>query len=99
MEDGGADAIRIKVIGEATIYQASEVKSRLAGALRNTQRLEVDLIGVTEMDTSCVQILLLLSKESARQGKAFRITGLSQPAEESLKILGLHGYLKQDAID
>lgn len=99
IEESGIDTVRIKLVGEATIYQALDLKKHLVAALRKTETLEADLNCVTEMDTSCVQILLLLSKESARGGKTFRVTGLSQTAQETLKIFGLHGYLKQDAIE
>lgn len=62
MRDGPTRALRID--GEMTIYRALELKELLRAALDGASSLELDLSGVTELDTAGLQ-LLMAAQQSA----------------------------------
>jgi len=62
---GAAARSRIAIDGEMSIYRAGDLKTLLLDALRQSPALEVDLSGVTELDTSGLQVLML-AKQTAR---------------------------------
>ena len=57
----------VKVSGEMTIYTAAELKQALTPLLYRQQTLELDLSGVSEMDSAGLQ-LLLAAKKTMQQG-------------------------------
>lgn len=60
----------LSLSGELTIYTAGEVKATLAAAMESADSLEIDLFGVTEIDTAGLQ-LLLMAKRTADKKIAF----------------------------
>lgn len=66
MSDPSApDTPRLSLSGELTIYSAAEIRATLAAAMDGPSELEVDLSGVSDIDTAGLQ-LLLLSKRNPR---------------------------------
>ncbi|ABO91254.1 anti-sigma B factor antagonist [Aeromonas salmonicida subsp. salmonicida] len=57
----------VKISGEMTIYTAAELKQALTPLLYRQQALELDLSGVSEMDSAGLQ-LLLAAKKTMQQG-------------------------------
>jgi anti-sigma B factor antagonist len=53
---------RVAIDGEVTIYSVAEVKAGLAALLPAPGTLEIDLSGVTEMDTAGLQLLLMAKR-------------------------------------
>jgi len=49
--------------GELTIYTASEIKQRFADLPAKGDTLEVDLSGVSEIDSAGLQLMLLLKRK------------------------------------
>lgn len=82
----------LRIEGEMTIYRAEELKRALIAPLLNAERLEVDLSGVTEVDSVGLQ-LLLLAKRTARslQGE-LRLVGHSPAVLEVFDLLKLAAY-------
>ena len=78
--------------GGMTIYEAVAQKAALMKALDGHEEVEVDLSGVTEMDTAGLQILVLAKREALRTGKALRLVGHSPACLEVLDHYGLAGY-------
>ncbi|MYM91146.1 STAS domain-containing protein [Rugamonas sp. FT82W] len=64
----GAAVARVALDGEMTIYRAADLKTAVLDALRKTQVLELDLSGVTELDTAGLQVLML-AKQTAQAGR------------------------------
>lgn len=64
---------RVRIAGEMTIYDAVEMKSRLMAQLDRAREMEVDLSGVSELDSAGLQLLILLKREAARHGKVLRL--------------------------
>lgn len=82
MRDGETRAVRIE--GEMTIYRALELKEQLLAALAPGGGLELDLSGVTEVDSAGVQLLL-----AARKTAPLRIAERSHAVAEAFATLGL----------
>jgi len=79
--------------GEMTIFQASELNVSLQQALKDNASLEVDLSGVTELDTAGVQLMLVAQREATTQGQSLRWCGHSPAVQEVLRRLGLESEL------
>lgn len=58
-----AAARSIALQGELTIYTVGEIRQRLLAAMAMTARLDVDLGGVTEIDTAGLQLMLLAKRK------------------------------------
>jgi anti-sigma B factor antagonist len=83
---------RIAMQGAMTIYEAAEDKRRLLAALARGAELEIDLSGVSEMDTAGIQLLLLAKREAAKQAKLVRLTAHSAASLEAIDLYDLGGY-------
>lgn len=69
---------------DMTIYNAAAHKQRLLEALHATDRLEVDLSAVSEIDTAGFQLLVLLKREARRLDKEARIVAHSEAVRDLL---------------
>jgi anti-sigma B factor antagonist len=78
--------------GEMTIYHAADLKPALLAALEQSDAIEFDLSAVTELDTSGVQLLMLMKREAVDAGKALKLTGHSAAVLEVFELLGLGGW-------
>lgn len=56
------NAARVALAGELTIYTAAEIKAALAEALSDCTEVEVDLSGITEIDTAGLQLMLIVKR-------------------------------------
>lgn len=93
-----AQALRLE--GELTIYTAQEVRQRFLQALAADAApvpLCVDLSGVTELDTSGVQLLLAARALAHARQRELRLGGLAAPLHEVIVLLGLESVLIQTA--
>ncbi len=82
-EDG---LCRLRIEGEFTIYNALQIRDGMLEQLASSSGIEVDLGGVTEMDTAGFQLLLATKREGARTGKAVRYVAHSQAALEVIDL-------------
>lgn len=84
--------LRLYLAGEMTIYNAAELKPTLLHALEQSEEIEIDLAGISEMDTSGVQLLMLMKREAAVAGKALKLAGHSPAVLEVFELLGLGNW-------
>jgi len=85
-------AVKLRIEGEMSIYQAGELKRTLHAPVANGVVLEVDLSAVTELDTSGLQLLVLAKKAAqARQGE-LRLVACSPAVLEVFDLLDLGAY-------
>ena len=82
----------VAIDGTLTIYDAVTSKPALLDALGGAAELEIDLSGVTEMDTAGVQLLVLVKREALKAGKALRLAAHSQASLDVLDRYNLGGY-------
>lgn len=83
---------RIAVDGEMTIYTAMELKLELLPPLTKYKELEIDLAGVSEIDTSGLQLLVLAKTEARILEKSLRITSHSPAVRELLGLCDLESF-------
>ncbi len=88
--EGGTSVLRIE--GEMTIYRAFELKQALLAELEGSAVVEVNLAGVTEIDTSGVQLLMMARKSAQTGQRELRLAALSPAVTEVLELLGLATY-------
>jgi anti-anti-sigma factor len=78
--------------GEMTIYHAAALKPALLDALAHSDAIEVDLSAVSDLDTSGVQLLMLMKSEAVAAGKALKLICHSAAVLEVFELLGLGGW-------
>ena len=79
----------LKIDGELTIFRAMELKPALLAAPPVT---EIDLSGVTDLDTAGVQLLMLAKKTALAQGRDVRLTGHSPAVMEVFELLNVAAF-------
>ncbi len=79
----------LKIDGELTIFRAMELKPALLAVPPVT---EIDLSGVTDLDTAGVQLLMLAKKTAQAQGRDVRLTGHSPAVMEVFELLNVAAY-------
>ena len=83
---------RIAIDGELTIYRAADLKTTVLEALRKARVLEVDLAGVTELDTAGLQVLMLAKNAAAADGRELRLLNHSPAVVEIVEMLNLGAF-------
>ena len=83
---------KVSIAGTMTIYDAADHKKELLNAFNTSDELEIDLSGVSEMDTAGVQLLVLLKREAFKDGKQVRLVAHSAASLEVLEIYNLGAY-------
>lgn len=76
----------LRIDGEMTIYRAVELKASL---LAEPQPLRLDLGGVSEIDTTGLQLLLAAQAAAARRGASLQIVQASTELRTLLDLLHL----------
>ena len=74
----------LAIAEDMTIYNAAAQKQRLLDALLATDRLEIDLSAVSEIDTAGFQLLVLVKREARRLEKEALIVAHSEAVREVL---------------
>lgn len=80
---------RLQIEGEFTIYNAQQIKDGLLEHLAASNEIELDLGGITEMDTAGFQLLLAAKREGTRLGKTVRYVSHSQAALEVIDLYNM----------
>ena len=79
----------LRLEGEFTIFRAMELKPAL---LANPPVDEIDLSGVTELDTAGVQLLMLAKKTALAQQRNLKLVGHSPAVLEVFELLNVAAY-------
>lgn len=84
---------RVALTGELTIQTASQEKAGLLALLEVTADegadLELDLSGITELDTAGLQLLLMARREAVAAGRSLSLAAPSHTVLEVLRIAHL----------
>ncbi len=86
------DVKRITLDGELTIYRAADLKVLVLDALRKARVLEIDLSGVTELDTAGLQVLMLAKQAAAADQRELRLLRHSPAVVEIFEMLDLVAF-------
>ena len=84
-----AQNTQIRIEGEFTIYTAADSKQLLCDALNAHAAFTVELDAVEEIDTSGVQLLLMLKRDAEKLGKPLTLIGHSAAVQEVVNLLNL----------
>ncbi len=79
----------LKIEGELTIFRAMELKPVI---LATPPVDEIDLSGVTDLDTAGVQLLMLAKKTALAQQHDLALTGHSPAVLDVFELLNVAGY-------
>jgi anti-anti-sigma factor len=79
----------LSLAGEMTILDAAQIKTALLQSLGAAEQLDIDLSAITELDTSGVQLMLMLQREARKLDKPLRWVGHSPTATRVLDLLNL----------
>jgi anti-sigma B factor antagonist len=74
---------------EQTIYQAAATYAELASALNQYSVIQLDLSNISDVDTTFLQILLWLQRESQLRNKTLDLLNLSSVLKQAIELLGL----------
>ena len=83
---------KIAMEGAMTIYEAAQNKRTLLEALERNAEIEIDLSGVTEMDTAGIQLLILAKREATAANKVLRLAAHSPASLDAIDLYNLGGY-------
>ncbi|MGD7034013.1 lipid asymmetry maintenance protein MlaB [Methylotuvimicrobium buryatense] len=90
---------RLSLDGEMTIYTAAELKGRLMQRLHESETLAIDLSRVGEIDSSGVQLLLLMFRDAATKNKCIRIVASSPAFDEVVFLCSLQEAFGMNGIE
>jgi len=79
----------LRIEGELTIFRAMELKPIL---LADPLPEEIDLSGVTELDTAGVQLLMLAKRAAVEQQRELRLVGHSPAVMEVFELMNVAAY-------
>ena len=91
----GAVRQHLRPVGELTVQTAAESKNSLLSALQTGSGIDLDLSGVSELDTAGLQLLLLLKREAEHLGKPLNVITPSAAVLEVLQLTRLDLQLDQ----
>ena len=83
---------RVKVEGEMTIYHALEDKQALLECLGHCTEMEINLSGVSEMDTTGFQLLVMAKREAEKIGRPLRLVKHSPATLEVMDLFNMAAY-------
>lgn len=61
-----SDVAQATLTGELNIYTVAEIKAGLASCMELADRVEVDLFGVSDIDTAGLQLMLIAKREPGK---------------------------------
>lgn len=83
------DTCHVQLQGELTIYQAQQFSEQLIPLLECREPIVLDLSDVSDIDTSCAQVLMVARRARLSHGKGFALVNHSQPVIDAFETLGL----------
>lgn len=93
--DTGSNPAVLRIVGELTIFRAAELKQAL---LRTPAPTEVDLSGVTEIDSAGIQLLMLAKKTALKHQRDFRLVAHSEPVMDVFELLDVARYFNDPLV-
>jgi len=79
----------LSVSDEMTVNTAAEQKVELLGSLHDCHEVELNLSGVTEIDSAGLQLLMVMKSEAQRLNREVRFVQHSQSVIEVFELLKL----------
>lgn len=87
------DSVLVRLGGSVETEDLLNAYEKLIVLLRLSDKIEVNLSRLVEINTAGIQILLSVFIEAKKAGKSFSITEISQPVEDTIRFLNLTGHI------
>jgi anti-anti-sigma factor len=84
--------LELEIAGEVTIYSALPLHQAVLTSLAEADTIELDLSGVTELDTAGVQQLLLLAREARARGSRFSVSAQSPATRDVFELYRINSH-------
>ena len=81
----------LSIEGELTIYRATEFHELLKEKQEKYQTICLDMENVSEIDTSCFQVMLYHKLRGLESNQRLELVNASEPVQELLKMYGVRG--------
>jgi len=94
-----AAATQARLTGEMTIFQAEELFLQLKPLAASGKDLTLDVSGVSEMDSSAVQILLVMRDALRADGQQLTLANHSDAVLDVMAVMGLSGCFNDPVIE
>lgn len=78
--------------GEMNIYRARELKLLLQAQLASAEQIDLDLAGVSEIDSAGLQLLLVAKQSTVANRQQLQLVAPSDAVRELLHLTGLAAY-------
>jgi len=88
----------LRVQGELNIYRAAELKEALLARLAPGTALQIDLSGVTELDTAGLQVLMLAKSTARALGGDMNLVAHSPAVVDVLELLNLSAWFGDQVV-
>ncbi|HSW03992.1 STAS domain-containing protein [Aquabacterium sp.] len=82
----------LRLEGELCIVDSAPAKAALLQALDAAAELDIDLAGVSAIDTAGLQLLIAAKRAAGTAGKTLRLVGHSAPALELIELYDLASW-------
>lgn len=94
-----AERIHARLNGEITIFQADELFSLLKPLVVNNKDLTLDAGDANEMDSSAVQILLVVRDALKANGKELTLVNHSDAVLDIMAVMGMSGCFNDPVLE
>ncbi len=84
---------RLRLQGELTIYSAAAAREALLARMQPGAPLELDLAGVTEIDSAGLQLLMSAKLHARAQDGELRLAAHAAPVLELIELLDVGAWL------
>lgn len=91
-----SNSINISLEGELNIYVANKFNLEMANYIEKYQQIDIDMSAVTELDTSCYQVLLRVKLLCMKNKKNFNIDNVSDQAQQIIDLYNLSNVIEHN---
>jgi anti-anti-sigma factor len=84
--------ISISILNEMNIYSATELKTLLDKLIDDKRDMEINLDGVSEIDSAGIQLLMLIKQERNNNNLRLSLVQHSNAVLDAFEFLGLVSY-------
>ena len=92
------DGCKVQLQGELTIYQAESLAEQLLPLVKDHRSMVIDLSDVSDLDTSCAQVLMVARRTCLGKDKPFSLVNHSQPVIDVFETLGLVSWFDDPVV-
>jgi anti-sigma B factor antagonist len=88
----------ISILNEMNIYNATELKKLLDKRIDDKRDMEINLDGVSEIDSAGIQLLMLIKQERSNNNLHLSLVQHSNAVLDAFEFLGLVSYFNDPVL-